>query len=430
MADVARRLVLEFARTPRPGSVKTRLARTEGAAEAARIYRLLAEDVHGALLAGQRAGTFDIALCLPDGEDPWLPEARHHWGQGDGDLGARLARAFARAFAEGADAVCCVGTDIVGITAAVLERAFRRLTEADVVLAPTPDGGYGLIGMRAAHAALFTGMPWSSPQVTQETRIRCRDAGLRLLELEGLRDVDVAADLEGAIPTLSILVPVRNEAPRLPRTLAALQAQVAGSPDIEILVADGGSTDGSAEIARALGATVLETQPGRGVQLAEASDRARGRWLWTLHADAYPEPGAVAGALRFCHQDTHPWGFCATHVPGAAPLLRHVLRFADARARFFRMPYGDQGVLVKRSVFDAVGGYARVPLMEDVMLARHLRRYGPPGSVPSRLQIDARRWRRHGVLRTTARNWWTAARFLWFGASTQRLARSYYGTRR
>jgi rSAM/selenodomain-associated transferase 2/rSAM/selenodomain-associated transferase 1 len=429
MPERGRRLVLEFGRTPRAGSVKTRLARTEGAAEAARIYRLLAEEVHRVLLEGQTRGAFEMVFCLPDGEAPWLPGAAHHWGQGPGDLGQRLTRAFARAFEEGADAVLCVGTDLVDLDERILERAFRYLEEADVVLAPTPDGGYGLIGMRAPQPTLFEDIPWSSPAVAQQTRTRVKAAGLRLLEVEGLRDVDVAADLEGAVPTLSILVPVLDEAPRLARNLAALMEQVRAERGVEVLVADGGSTDGSQASARDLGAEVFDTERGRGVQLADIASRARGRWLWTLHADAWPARGAVAGALAFCRRDTHPWGICETAVADASPLLRNGLRFADARARFFRLPYGDQGILVRRSVFDHHGGYAALPLMEDVLLARVFRAYGPPARIAAHLEIDGRRWRRQGVVRTTLRNWWTIARFLWLRADPEQLARSYYGDR-
>ncbi|MDJ0975439.1 MAG: TIGR04282 family arsenosugar biosynthesis glycosyltransferase, partial [Planctomycetota bacterium] len=315
-----RTLVLEYAKRPVPGRVKTRLAATEGPREAARIYRVLANDMHAVLLEAQAHGEIDVAVCLPPedhaaSDDDWLAGARHRWSQGEGDLGARLAHGFAQGVTD-YDAVFAVGTDVVGLDAGFLRSAIAALRVADVVLAPTPDGGYGLIGMRAqtarAHAAtLFDDMPWSTDAVADTTRRRARDAGLTVREMVGLRDVDVAADLDGVLPTLAVLVPVWNEAPRLEQNLPPLLAQAARhGADVEVIVADGGSTDGSAEVAERLGARVLRTARGRGVQLRAAADAARARWLWTLHADAGIRPDAVETVLRWCARTPHAWGAC------------------------------------------------------------------------------------------------------------------------
>lgn len=429
MSDAARRIVLEFAQRPVAGRVKTRLARSVGAAEAARIYRVLAGDVHDVLLAAQAAGTAEIALCVPPadaGQRPWLPGARRHWSQGEGELGARLAHAFAQAFEAGAERVLAVGTDLVGLTPALLEQAFEALGSADVVLAPTPDGGYGLIGLRAPHPGLFADIEWSTPLVCAQTRSRIQDAGLTAAHLPGLRDVDVEADLDGVIPLLSILVPALDEAPNLASNLPRLLAQAeAAREGVEVLVVDGGSTDGGVAVAEAAGARVVHAPRGRGVQLAAGAAVARGRWLWTVHADARPAAGAVAGALAFCRAGRHPWGWCETHVDLPGRALRAMTTITQGRARLLRLPYGDQGVLVKRSVYDRVGGYEPVPLMEDVLLARRLGRFGAPGRVPARLRVDGRRWRRLGLLRSTLRNWSTLLRFLLLRADPAELAEEY-----
>ena len=178
-------VALEMARRPRPGRVKTRLARTEGDVEAARIYTVLARDVHATLKRLQTDGRLSIALCLPDEDtaDPWLAGADRVWPQGDGDLGARLARLFRRAFEGGADRVFAIGTDVAGLDAARIEDAVYRLRFGDVVAAPTPDGGYALIGVRREAAtralpALFDDVPWSTDAVMATTRRRLDAAGL------------------------------------------------------------------------------------------------------------------------------------------------------------------------------------------------------------------------------------------------------------
>lgn len=434
-ASRSRTLVLEFAKRPVPGRVKTRLARTEGPREAARIYRLLAEAVHAVLRAAQARGEADVVVCLPpedlaqDAGD-WLPGARHRWSQGAGDLGQRLARGFEMGMAA-YDHVFAVGTDVVGLDAHVLSRARAALTEADVVLAPTPDGGYGLIGLRRESArahlgALFGDMPWSTARVTAITRGRARAVGLTVHEIEGLRDVDVAADLAGVLPTLAVLVPVYDEAPRIAQNLGPLMAQAqAHGSTVEVIVADGGSTDGSAAVARRLGARVLETARGRGTQLAEAADAARARWLWTLHADAGIQPDAVATVLAWCARSPHPWGACPSRFVHPAPFLRLMECITDGRPRVLRTPYGDQGLVVKRSAYEAVGGYRRIPLMEDVELARALRFHPGPGRVPTPLAVDARRWRHHGMLGTTLRNLWTLVRWRVLGVDAATLAADY-----
>jgi rSAM/selenodomain-associated transferase 2/rSAM/selenodomain-associated transferase 1 len=430
-----RRVVLEFVREPVAGRVKQRLAATEGPAEALRIYRALAEDVHAVLLAAQAEGVADLAQCVDAGDDggpparavaAWLPHARHRWAQGPGDLGARLERCFARAFAGGAPAAAAVGTDVVGLNVAGLRTALDALGTADVAMAATPDGGYALLALRRPAPALFRDIPWSTPQVAAITRARARAAGLALVDLPPLADVDVAADLAGVFPLVSILVPVLDEMPRLAERLGALADQAgAAGPDVEVVVVDGGSRDGSPERARALGLNVIDSPRGRGMQLANGARAARGRWLWTVHADARPAPGTLARVLEFARRGTHPWGFLRTRVEGGGPAFRVLEALTEMRARSLRLPYGDQGVLVRRALYEAVGGYAEVPLMEDVLLARRLARHAAPALVGGTLLVDARRWKRHGLLGATARNLATLFRFSVLHRDPAHLAATY-----
>jgi glycosyltransferase involved in cell wall biosynthesis len=194
---------------------------------------------------------------------------------------------------------------------------------------------------------------------------------------------------------------------------------------VEVVVADGGSRDGSVERARGLGVRVLECPRGRGTQLARAAGSARGRWLWTVHADALPAPGTLARVLAFARRGSHPWGFLRTRVEGGGAPYRVLEALTEMRARSLCLPYGDQGVVVKRSLFEAVGGYEEVPLMEDVLLARRLARRAAPALVGGTLVVDGRRWRRHGLLGATARNLATLFRFSVLGRDPARLAATY-----
>lgn len=424
-------VALVFARRPVPGRVKTRLARTEGAAAAARIYRALAEAVFRTVTEDAVSHGRRVIVCVAEGADTeavaaWLDGAET-WAQGPGDLGARMQRMTSRAFADGARRVVVVGTDIVGLTPEVLARSFQELRDHDAVLAPVPDGGYGLVGLAAPAPALFRGVAWGTPAVAEDTRARAKDAALRMAEVEGLRDVDTADDLPGALPAVSVLVPVLDDAPALALLLDDLRREAREVP-LEVIVADGGSTDGGVEVARDAGVRRLRTKRGRGIQLAAAADVATAPWLWTLHADTRVAPGTAGRLLRRMRRTGRPWAFFETGIAASDVYLRRAETMNAFRARVFRLPYGDQGIVVHRQAYDLVGGYAEVPLMEDVLLARRLARFGVPACIGGGLTTNARRWL-GGPRRTTVSNLWTLFRFLVLRRDPATLAASYARSR-
>ena len=193
--------LLVFAKAPRPGRVKTRLARDVGPDRAALLYRRMGRAVVDAV----RDGPFGVTICF-DPEDAeaemreWLDEdagvaAPLEWEpQGEGDLGARMERALRRSLSS-AERVCLIGTDAPDVDATLVMDAFDALSHADVVLGPATDGGYYLIGVRAPAPSLFRQVPWSTPDVFTCTVERARQAGLTVQTLPELRDVDTVADL-------------------------------------------------------------------------------------------------------------------------------------------------------------------------------------------------------------------------------------------
>lgn len=191
-----RGIVCIFAKAPRAGQVKTRLAAGIGEEAALRVYRhLLQATVREAQASGEQA-----VICYdPRDGRPELARLLDIQGapfrfQGDGDLGQRMDRMLTRALQDGAAAVV-IGTDIPALDRDVLSRAFLALEEADVVLGPSLDGGYYLLGLTRPAPELFDGIAWSQPTVLDETRARIGRAGMTLVELEPLLDVDRAEDL-------------------------------------------------------------------------------------------------------------------------------------------------------------------------------------------------------------------------------------------
>jgi uncharacterized protein len=186
-----------FAKVPVAGRVKTRLAQDIGSAAAAAVYRRLGRQVVAAV-AGPSYRTI-VWFTPPGGGDivrTWLDGlgAAEFCPQVGGHLGTRLVHAFARAFAAGDSAVVIIGTDAPGVNRRIVAAAFRALRTHDVVLGPSLDGGYYLIGLTAPQPALFRAIPWSTGDVLRATEARARGAGLALTLLAPLRDVDSAED--------------------------------------------------------------------------------------------------------------------------------------------------------------------------------------------------------------------------------------------
>ncbi|MFU8815753.1 MAG: TIGR04283 family arsenosugar biosynthesis glycosyltransferase [Pseudomonadales bacterium] len=219
---------------------------------------------------------------------------------------------------------------------------------------------------------------------------------------------------------MSVVIPVRDDA----RPLAALLAKLrdAASADLEVIVVDGGSRDGSDVVAGRGGAALLRSPPGRGFQLAAGAAAARGAWIWMLHADADPSPEALAH-LRG-RADEAAWGRFAVRFDGA-PRMALVAVAMNARSCLTGICTGDQGIFVHRDLLARAGGVPRQSLMEDIELCRRLKRLARPECRQEIVGTSARRWQRRGTLRTIIAMWRFRLRY-WLGADPEQLAREYY----
>ena len=221
---------------------------------------------------------------------------------------------------------------------------------------------------------------------------------------------------------ISIVIPTLDAAAELPGTLAAL----AGSALIrEIIVSDGGSRDDTLAIADAADARRVAGPPGRGIQLIAGAAAATSEWLLFLHADCRLAPGWEKAAAEFIADPdaTDRAGYFRFALDDPDPAARRLERIVAWRCRVLALPYGDQGLLIPHSLYDAVGGFAPIPLMEDVDLIRRLgrRRLVPIGA---QAVSSARRYRREGYLRRPLRNLLCLS--LYFaGVPPRRIARLY-----
>ncbi len=196
---------------------------------------------------------------------------------------------------------------------------------------------------------------------------------------------------------ISIIIPTLNEVRALPRTLAQLAHKGIAH---EVFVADGGSTDGTRDVALQGNAQWCSAPRGRGAQMNVGARHARGGWLLFLHADTLLPDNALA-AIAALPPDVEAGCFHQA-FSDAHPLLRAVSRVHNWRCRRTRIMYGDQAMFVRRHVFEALGGFAESPL-EDVKLSEQLRLRATPVLLPATVVTDARKFRAQGIVRSTAR---------------------------
>ncbi len=438
--------IMIFGRYPVAGKAKTRLIPALGPEGAAWLHRLMTEHVvamaRSAVRKKGRRKTGIIFCCTGaplKAFRAWMGLDLTYLSQPSGDLGARMLWAFKTALGKGAGAVIVIGSDLPDLTGDIIGQAFKCLGNNDIVLGPAADGGYYLLGMKALHPEVFTGIDWGTEHVRRQTCHRIKGLGIDLAELPLLRDVDRPDDLSrlrndprfahtfGDTRLISVIIPTLNEALALGPVLDRVQEE----EGVETIVVDGGSQDQTRDIAARAGARVVEVSGGRAAQQNAGAAVAGGRWLLFLHGDtllpkgygkmiqrAMASPATVAGAFRFKTDDSRPG-------------MRLIQWTTNLRSCFLQWPYGDQGLFMEKRVFDDVGGFASLAIMEDFELVGRLRRRGKVVTLPHAVMTSARRWQQLGRVRTTLINLMMIAGFLW-GVPIRRLVRLYrsHGTGR
>jgi rSAM/selenodomain-associated transferase 2/rSAM/selenodomain-associated transferase 1 len=451
----ARPAVLIMAKAPRAGAVKTRLHPMLGPDGCAALAgQLIRRAVWVATAVG--ADVF-IAVDPPDtlgGFAALVPGGPRLLRQRGADLGERMANAAGEVFANGYRPVVIIGTDAPTLTAGGLARAFGELGRGrDVVFGPARDGGYYLVGLNQAAPELFALEPgaWGGDRVLAASLAAGGRSGLKAGLLPVLRDLDTPEDARALLadPLLppavaaalrrpaaernapsrtgppgpapvSIVVPVLNEAAVITAALERLRRDF---PGCEIVVADGGSSDGTAGLAASL-APVVRSDPGRAAQMNAGARHARGQVLWFIHADTWVDPGALAQIREALADPRVVGGGLTLRFDQDGPALRYVAWTSNLRARHLHWVFGDQAMFVRRSVFDAVGGFPALPLMEDLEMSRRLRCRGRLAVLPAAATTSARRFTEHGTWRTLA--FMQYLKLLYFlGADPQRICDRY-----
>src|SRR5260221_505907 len=356
------RLILML-KYPQAGGVKTRLVPALGAQRAGELYRALVRHTLNEVerLTPHEQIAVEVRIAgAPDAEAArdWLGKGLRLLPQGEGGLGQRMERAVCNAFAEGSSRVVVIGADCPELTPDHLHAAFRALESTDVVLGPAADGGYYLIGMRAFLPELFRGIEWSSALVMEQTLAAARGAGAGFQLLETLHDLDRPEDLPFWARTdsakaagagrISVIIPALNEAQHL---LPTLEAARRGQPH-EIIVVDGGSTAKTMEMARSSDAIVFSDPPCRARQMNLGAASATGEYLLFLHADTLLPPGYAAQIPPLLAEHRVVGGAFRFAIAGEFAGRWLVEHATNWRALWRQFPYGDQGLFLRREIFN------------------------------------------------------------------------------
>ncbi len=414
----------------------TRLIPVLGEPGAADLHRRMVERVMGAARELARRMPLRLHVGYAGGSAArmrqWLGRGARYCPQTGDDLGERMSNALIEAMRRGANRAVLVGTDCPGVGADLLGDALRRLRRHDVVLGPARDGGYYLIGLRRPTRRLFHGIPWGTEHVLRRTLERAASMGLSWTLVAELQDVDRPDDVPvwrrqtgteavlPAEPAISVVIPALNEEHNIPHCLES----VAAGHNVEAVVVDGGSDDATADAARRGGARVLPGPRCRAAQCNWGAQKTSGDILLFLHADVLLPPGWDAHVRRALGRPGVSCGAFRLGIRGPGAGLRFIEWTTGLRSVYRELPYGDQSLFLRREVFQQVGGFPDMPIMEDYEFVRRLGRVGRVVTLRPPVLASARRWRRMGLLRTTLLNSAIVAAYR-LGVSADRLALWY-----
>ena len=413
--------LIVFTRYPEPGTTKTRLIPMLGKKGAADLQRKMTVHILSRMKKLWSSSKLAVEVRYEGGSEAlikkWLGPYFVYRSQGEGDLGLRMERSFNDAFRSGASRAVIIGTDIPDITRVTIQKAFNVLKQKDMVIGPAKDGGYYLIGLRRESLSLaiphiFNGIEWGTSNVLNATTRIARRLKLRYSLLEFLEDVDRPEDLpiweqvyninnhNFKPASISVVIPTINEAENIEKTISSVGIE----KNIDIIVVDGGSNDGTVYLAKSMGAKVINSSPPRARQMNRGAAEANGEVLLFLHADtqlpekfdgyilkALAQPDIIAGAFQL-------------RIDSPASALRLIENLANWRSRNFRLPYGDQAIFISSKLFRQVGGFPIIPIMEDFELIRQLKRKGKIVTLSVPVLTSPRRWLNLGILKTTLIN--------------------------
>ena len=221
-------------------------------------------------------------------------------------------------------------------------------------------------------------------------------------------------------------MPILNEANGIEQTLYGLQPFRAEGH--EVIIVDGGSRDGSVQLSIPIADRVITAQRGRSRQMNAGAEMANGDILLFLHGDTFLPREATRKIMDGMKEKGRSWGRFDVRLSGKQPILRAVEYLMNLRSRLTSIATGDQAIFVRRELFESIGGFPNIDLMEDIAMSKILKLYGRPLCLQEQVLTSSRRWESNGMIRTVLRMWYLRLAYF-MGADPNHLARMYRPTR-
>jgi hypothetical protein len=406
--------LIVFTRFPEPGQTKTRLIPALGPEKAAEVQ---GEMTLHALRNARTLYRTDIQIRYTGGDEKrvkeWLGDRDAIRDQGEGDLGQRMLRAIEEVFQDGIEQAVIQGIDSPDISPELLESAFVHLKTNDVVIGPALDGGYYLIGTKRqlskeALTSLFTEIDWGTGTVCASTLTQAAKQSLAVHVLPPLGDVDQPQDLplwekyvpSSKNPKLTVIIPTLNAEECIADTIKSVRSD----SDVEIIVSDGGSTDATVELVTSMDVGIIHTTKGRGIQMNAGAAIASSETLLFLHADTTLPKNYIENISHILTNPRVSAGAFLFSTDYSSLSMRFIQFWVNIRARVLQLPYGDQALFVKKSTFQAIGGFPEIPILEDLIIIKKLQKFGRILISKSSIKTSSRRWKRLGPWRNTLQN--------------------------
>ena len=408
------RALLIFMKYPEAKGVKTRLSRDIGHENALSVYQKLVRRTLG-LVSDFKNSQRDVDVLLfyypPESKEKLLKSYPGPWQfvpQASGHLGEKMSSAFHYVFKKGFPSAVLIGTDIADIMPDDIHDAFQALNETSAVVGPAKDGGFYLLGLSVAFDMIFKFDSWSTPSVFERT-LKCFHASnLKVTTLKIRNDVDKEEDLV-CLKTnpmfqdqISIIIPFLDETTQVATLVNALESQL--WPGDEIILVKGGSPHGFSYENISTRTRLFFASKGRGNQFNYGVKTAQNNLLWFLHADTVPPPNFGYHIRKISQGNGNVLGCFELSFRPTSPILELISKWANLRTKYFRLPYGDQGLFCSREFFSSMGGFKKQFLMEDVDFVRRCRRMGKLLLVPHHLYSSSKRYMGKGPFRASLQN--------------------------